>query len=234
MKPPTRSTNHASITASTPTTLVSVDFPLSSQPLETNPQRSSVAGDAWPPAPGRAWEAPIQCEGPAGQPGPQVSVSGWDWPPAARRHPGSRLWGVPCLFPCGLNYSCLPVHVPETMFSGCVWKPESLRFVWTGFYLRRRRVRLGWAEPGPASCAEVTTPWGPVTQLPAVPRSKFPVECFCPPWELPMGHGAWVGGWVGGGGLGDLAKTAVSLNHPQIPGNKKQRRLKGQRQTNHG
>ena len=38
------------------------------------------------------------------------------------------------------------VHFPETIFFGCVWKPESLWFVWTGFYLWRRRVCLSKAE----------------------------------------------------------------------------------------
>lgn len=131
--------------------------------------------------------------------------------------------GRPRLFPCGLNYSCLPVHVPETMFSGCIWKPKSLRFVWTGFYLRRRRVRLWLAKPGPASCAEVTTPWGSCHTGPCSPRIQVPRGMLLSPLGAPNGTRG-----RGGVGVGNLAKAAVSLNHPQIPENKKHRAgLKG-------
>lgn len=134
--------------------------------------------------------------------------------------------GCPRLFPCGLNYSCLPVHVPETMFSGCIWKPKSLRFVWTGFYLRRRRVRLWLAEPGPASCAEVTTPWGSCHTGPCSPWIQVPRGMLLSPLGAPNGTRSRGG---------ESCQSCSVFKPPSNPGEQEtQRRLKGQRQTNHG
>lgn len=58
------------------------------------------------------------------------------------------------------------------------------------------------------------------------PGPTFPVEGFCSPWELPMGHGA------GLGGRGESGQSCRVFKPSSNPGEQEtHRRLKGQRQN---